>query len=392
MSDTSGLFRKLNSAFASASAIGGDSWVSAWPSKVEEKSRFDPFSVLTNVFEPEDLVPSTNVQDLILQASLWSREHLKTLPSHVLNVYGTDFLSMRAVFPDAKSYFVISTFVCPTVEMIMECAVDTCQKQVKEFVSQAFRDLDREGFVTASTANKYAGANPLGILPALLVSIKALQAEIVHVEDSPADSGLSCLKFALRQASDEFVIVYCGSLDESSEPQRASIRHALKPLHPLALFLRATNYALHPEVRPQIVPVALTHFKAMLLALSSVIVQDDSGVPVAILSKRAANVNVWGEYKGLGDPELSGLQKVPGSVIKQLYQPELTQITAAGPLPFKFGYRNVIGPADNAAVAATGSESADPHSGNKTAAATSVNVFMKRSNFKGSHIIVAKKN
>jgi hypothetical protein len=247
---------------------------------------------------------------------------------------------------------VLNSWFCPSVSTIVnKCGGDgsagtkACQQQAREFASQARVELDTEGFVTLTTLTKYAPSDSLGILPALLASMRAMGAEVLHMEDAPPETSLACLKFYLHdKLRSDYIAIYCGNLDESNELQRTALRTFLKPLQPLGVVLRASNYLLHPEVRPAMDLISLAHFKAMLLTLSSVIVQDDSGIPFPVLAKHSSDLSLWGEYRGLGDPELSGLNKVPGSVIKALYQPELASLISKGPLPFKFGYRKVIGP------------------------------------------------
>jgi hypothetical protein len=351
-SNTAGLFKKLNGMFSSQPSQEdlSASWVSSWNLPSDESLRINPTSTsVLNLLKQSgggdksssSLIP-LSTSDFLRTASEWSKQFVPVSPSLILYPYGTDFINPRAIFPDSKSYLLLNSWFIPKIAAVKQCSADEkCLELAKEFARVAFQDLEREGFVTTNTLSTLSGTTPLGILPALLASIYGLQAQILHIEEAPAEVSLSCLKFFLKTQEQEFVSTYCGNLDESSDEQRTAIRNVLKPLHDRGVFMRNSNYLLNPKVRDTLV-VSLAHFEALILGKSSVVVQDDSGIPFSVLNKHASELIVYGTYRGLGQPELSGLEKVKGSVVKSLYQPELALIPSSGPLPFKFGYRNVI--------------------------------------------------
>jgi hypothetical protein len=135
--------------------------------------------------------------------------------------------------------------------------------------------------------------------------------------------------------------------------------------------MRNANYMLNPKVRKDSMVVSLAHFEALILWKSSIIIQDDSGIPFSVLSKHAVEILLFGDYRGLGMPNLCGLDRMKGSIVRSLYQSDLAAVPSVGPLPFKFGYRNVIRPSTTASP-----EASEP--------------FKLSSNFKGSHLLVAK--
>jgi hypothetical protein len=144
-----------------------------------------------------------------------------------------------------------------------------------------------------------------------------------------------------------------------------ALRRFLRPRGPFAVVMRATGYALHPGVLTND-PVVLNHARAMILILASQIVQDDSGLPFVVIRKHLARVHVFGSYRGFALPELAGLQKAPGSVLKGLYEKDLSAAPSLGVLPFNFGHRSTV----------------EPGKAEKDA-------WVKRANWKGAVMIVA---
>jgi hypothetical protein len=365
------VFKKLNGAFAPLSDIDADSWLTAVLSiPSDAANRIDPEAAL-GLF-PSGFEGPASVQEYLVAASKWSNEHLAQSSPRVFQPYGTEFVTARGMFPDARAVVLLNSWPSGSIKAPCDSA---CKDRAAELASQSLIDLDKEGFVTSATLAKFASDSPVGVIPALLASIRAMGAQAVHMEERPSEAGLSCIKFHAQQtesAIKALTLTYCGGLDESSETQRASLRQLLRPVQPWSTLMRSANYALHPDVLgPRADLTALAHLKALILSISGLVVQDDSGIPFSVLAKHETDVAVFGAYKGLGEPELTGLKQAPATVIKALYQPTLAAWPSQGSLPFRFGYSKVIGPS-------TSSSAAD-------------NKFVRRPDFKGSHLIVAKK-
>ncbi|KAH9259131.1 hypothetical protein BASA81_002751 [Batrachochytrium salamandrivorans] len=301
--------------------------------------------------------------------------------------HGLDVINALGMFPNAQSVVLFGGQAVPTLEAIIACDA-ACLQLGSEFARKAGEDLEMEGFVLPKTL-KLGDGGELGILPVLLTSIKAVGGEVVHLAEINV-AQLRCLHLHVsrRTNSDtnKLSVVYCGALDEKSEDQRVFLRNLLKAQpQPLGLVLRGTGYKLFANLKPEDTAMFNLHLKAMLMSLAQVIVQDDSGIPFHLLQKHFGKVELFGEYRGLGDPGLSGLERQSGSVIRSLYQKDLAELAPTGPLPFRFGYRMVIGPAGKdklakAAQAAVAAEEREQHT----------EVFLKRNDFKGSHLILAK--
>lgn len=378
-SSSGDLLRKLNGVFYDGNELGG---MADWNLPDLKEKFFDPTGILVD----SSVMPKEN--DAFLQeASIWAKTVLENPPKHVFYPFGIDVVNCLGVFPDANTYVVMTVWPLPTVRAIKECG-DKCQLVGKQLSVAANRDLETEGFVTTQTLKDLSSANSqVGGLPALFASIVRAKGKVIHVEDSflSSESALTCLKIYASFDSDfssekQCVIIACGSLDESNEKQRYTVRSILKPLQPISLLMRASNYVLFPDVNPRVDHVSLTHFKAMLLALSSTIVTDDSGIPLTVLAKHTHDLRLYGEYRGLGEPKLAYLTGVSATVLKSLFQPDLANMNSQGSLSFHFGYRTVIGPAQGR-IANTAADGA----------AISGEVFVRRSDFKGSHVIVALK-
>lgn len=303
--------------------------------------------------------------------------------------HGADVVNALGVFPNAQSVVLFGSQAVPALATMAACDA-ACLQLGSALARKAGEDLETEGFVLPKTL-KLAGGE-LGVLPVLLASIQAVNGEVAHLAEINV-AQLRCLHLhVLRRATatgdaNKLSVVYCGALDEKSEDQRVFLRNLLKaqPLG-LGLVLRGTGYKLFANLKAEDTAMFNLHLKAMLMSLAQVIVQDDSGIPFHLLQKHFGTVELFGKYRGLGDPELSGLERQSGSVIRSMYQKDLAELASAGPLPFRFGYRMVIGPADKDKLDKDKLAQASVAAEEKQ----HVEFFQRRKDFKGAHLILAK--
>lgn len=374
---------KMSHVFSySAGESNDEPWVISYNLPDDLASRVSVDSFLPNLFQDSDKLKAEfkNAAQFVSSANAWSATHLGNEPDHVLYLYGRDLLNPLALFTQSRLRVLVLVDDSPiaNVDAIQGCD-SMCMKSSENLITQCALDLEQEGFITPET-KKQMDLNILGVFPCLLASIQMANARLVHIEDPTREVDLNCLKMYVERSGggddSMLLVVYCGELDESNENQRLQLRNLLVPAQPFTLFMRSTSYALHPEVKPSLDRTSLVHFEALLLTLCSVVVQDDSGIPFRILHKHLPVMQTFGRYFGLGEPKLSALTKLPGSTVKSLYQPELSNtVNSQETLPFKYGFRSVIGPSPGKAKPAVGAPE----------------VFVKRTEFKGSHLIVAKK-
>ena len=103
-------------------------------------------------------------------------------------------------------------------------------------------------------------------------------------------------------------------------------RNYVRGLAPTTTLIKSASYLLHVgEFR---------RMRDLVLDVSGLIVQDDTGIPYSILAKRGWQVSVYGRYQ------------VPIPPFERHYQPELAEayeVQSPASLPFRFGYRRSFG-------------------------------------------------
>jgi hypothetical protein len=99
-------------------------------------------------------------------------------------------------------------------------------------------------------------------------------------------------------------------------------RDYLRRLAPTTTLIKSASYLLHVS--------EFKRLRNVLLDVSGFLVQDDTGVPYAMLAKRGWQLTVYGRYE------------VPIPPFERHYQPDLAEAFVATnpqPLSFRFGYR-----------------------------------------------------
>jgi hypothetical protein len=389
------------------------------------ENRFDPTNIpggSDSIWNDIDITTSLRNGQRVIQTRLesqqsWSQSTLFSQwksPDVALCPFGIDYPDARGLFPEARTYIFYGAIPAGDVSYLRtSCQPDiNCRKRWRDLTLGALREISTDGYVrlsarqlfpapptatetttTSVTETTPSDSNPtklseiteqqpfsnLGLLPELIVSIIVTGGKILHLDNVIVDADLpSCVRAFVEDHSKSIVVLYCGLSNDGDLFTRqglaqTAIRRFLRPFGQMAVLIRGSGYPLFPEVATSDA-VVLNHARAALLVSTSILVQDDSGLPFSIVQRHLDNVRVFGTYRGFVDPSLvPDLATTPASVIKSLFQKDLALVIPSGPLPsgFTFGHRSVVGyKVNNDQVMVD-----EP--------------LVKRTNWKGSHMIVA---
>jgi hypothetical protein len=268
----------------------------------------------------------------------WSSAHLR--PSRPTMFYffsGPDFLYADAFFPDA------STYVLSGLEAVGH--VPDLTTLLPEIVAQTLADIESSfgsfflaGYFITEKMDKELNKGPVnGVLPILYVLLARSGKDIRDVEfvdldatgalrPGHAQGGKSAargVKIVFAAPDGELKTLYYFSADIADKSNGShAILQFCRQLGRGDSLLKSASYLLHGDRFAQV-----TKF---LLGYSSVIVQDDSGIPFVDFDNRKWRLLAFGRYNR------------PYGVFEQYYQPgldQLFQLQHSAPVDFAIGYQ-----------------------------------------------------
>lgn len=260
---------------------------------------------------------------------------------------GPDFFNAYWLFPNCETYVMFGLEPIgtpPAIERMNEVQLNRLLTDVREAMANL---LARNYFITSKMDKQMQAEELNGVVPIIMISMALAGVEVLQI--SPLT--LSQPRQAASEVKDESTVKLRRKLKGvtiafrrpgSPVPQRVNyftvdasnagiarypqFRDYLRGLAPTTTLIKSASYLLH-----------VAEFRSMrnlLLDVSGFLVQDDTGVPYAILAKRGWQLSVYGRYE------------VPIPPFERHYQPELAEAFVATnpqPLSFRFGYRRSFG-------------------------------------------------
>jgi hypothetical protein len=272
---------------------------------------------------------------------------------------GPDFLNAHWLFPECTTYVM---FGLEPVGRVPDVESMTAQ-QFEWFLSdvrQAMINLFvRNYFVTGTMSKQLRTEKLQGVVPVLMVQMALSGNEVLGVKSLkpvraktatvPAPRSLAAKRPARELdgveiefrsvGSDRVQRLHYYSLDATNSglADYPEFLDHLRGLGPTATLIKSASYLLHGN--------HFTQMRDVLLEASEFLVQDDTGMPYALLLRRGWEVRLYGRYG------------VPIAPFEYAFQPALaTAYRAANPaaLPFRFGYQPDQGALSNVMVGRRG--------------------------------------
>ncbi|CAN1210541.1 hypothetical protein TUMEXPCC7403_10120 [Tumidithrix helvetica PCC 7403] len=273
----------------------------------------------------------------------WSSTELKSLSQTSKPIFypfaGPDFLYAYTFFPNANNYMLIGLEPVGKLPDLAALSDDEISQKLREMNGAMFSLLQFSFFQTKSMQVDLADK---GTLPILFVFLARTNNQILAMEyvgmdkngglktfpDGNIDEAyLKGAKITFVQAGKsepQFLYYFAIDLsDEGFEATPALKNFVEKNLKESITYTKAASYLMHYENFSQI--------RDLVLAKSSAILQDDSGMPVRFFEPKQWNLQFYGTYTG------------PIALFAKEYQDDLRQIYETGSnvkaLNFGIGYK-----------------------------------------------------
>ena len=257
---------------------------------------------------------------------------------------GPDFLNAHWLFPDCTNLVMFGLERIggvPDVEAMTGEEFAQLLQNLRNFMINLFA---RNYFVTDTMLRALRKERLRGVVPVLMVSMSLSGVEVLRVVplDPPvpfaapgqadtahkrrrSDRGLKGVLIEFRQASSARVqrLSYF-SLDatDAAMANYPQFLDYVRALAPTTTLIKSASYLLHGN--------EFSRLREAILDASELLVQDDTGLPYALLLKRGWQLRVHGIYE------------VPIPPFEYAYQPALAaayEKQKPKRLPFRFGYR-----------------------------------------------------
>lgn len=260
---------------------------------------------------------------------------------------GPDFFNAYWLFPNCETYVLFGLEPVggpPAIEKLGEVQLARLLTDVREAMANL---LARNYFVTSRMDKQMQAEELNGVVPIFMISMALADIEVLSIEpltlsrarhaapEADADSNVRprrklrgvTIKFRRPGAPVPQRLNYF-SVDASNAgvARYPQFRDYLRGLAPTTTLIKSASYLLHVS--------EFKRLRNVLLDVSGFLVQDDTGVPYAMLAKHGWQSTVYGRYE------------VPIPPFERHYQPDLAEAFVATnpqPLAFRFGYRRSSG-------------------------------------------------
>lgn len=253
----------------------------------------------------------------------WARKNLSHQSTRGVVRYlfgGPDFLAAHAFFPNAHTLVLgglepVGAVAPP--ESLAPAALSASLGATRQALSTA---LFAGYFVTREMNAQLRQGNFWGVLPLLyaqmaLTGNKILSVEMVRPFGSPG------VKISYRKGMRGPQTLYYFQANVANGPECGRFLSWLSSLGEGVSYLKAASYLLHGG--------SFTQVRNFLLQTSTLIVEDDSGIPFRFFDPNRWRLKVFGEYN---QPIFSGYYQ---NDFRDAYATKVN----AGPLPFGAGYQ-----------------------------------------------------
>ncbi len=248
---------------------------------------------------------------------------------------GPDFLYAHAFFPNARTYIFCGNEPVgtpPDLDKIAPQALPYALANIRKSLESV---LNWSFFITKEMKTDLTRTDLSGTVPLLYVFLARMRCAIESVtpvtidrEGNLSEGNASeqtpgiRIVFTNGSPSPQTLYYFCSDLsDDGVKSNPAFLRFCEKQGRGVSL-LKAASYLMHEP--------GFSKVREFLLEHSSLILQDDSGIPLRFLAEKGWNVRYCGQYVG------------PIEIFKQHWQPDLADNYARqvpSPLSFGFGYQ-----------------------------------------------------
>ena len=252
---------------------------------------------------------------------------------------GPDFLNAHWLFPGCDTIVMFGLEhigEVPEVDALSERALGQLTADVRKAMGNF---IDRNYFITDSMAKQLRTSYLKGVLPVFMLSMALSDLDIVRIApidlaplpqaEGPADGhpmrhlkGVTIEFRAPGSATVQRVNYFTVDAADKGLAHYPEFLAYVRSLGPTTTFIKSASYLLQGNEFRQM--------RAALIEISSFLVQDDSGLPFAMLENRGWKVHLHGRYDR-PIPPFGGAFQV---ALNRAYK---TQDPA--PLPFTFGYQ-----------------------------------------------------
>jgi hypothetical protein len=229
---------------------------------------------------------------------------------------GPDFLYAHTFFPNASTYILCGTEPVGTVPDITQMQPGHIVADLANVRKSLDTLLTTHYFITKDMRVDLTRGNISGTLPLLYFFLARTGCTIQSVQHTPTS-----VQIDFRGPGGKAQTVYYVKTDLSNGGGNEQFFTFCKKHAPGASLVKSASYLMHGD--------SFSKVRNWLLANSTVIIQDDSGIPFRYFDPKRWTVRLFGVYDG------------PIDLFKEHYQTDLADAyerTGGAPLGFAFGY------------------------------------------------------
>jgi hypothetical protein len=268
----------------------------------------------------------------------WMNAHLPdavTSADPLLYMFsGPDFLYAHAFFPNASTNVLCGIEPIGPLPDVGKIAPAELNAALAGLDKALYSVLEFSFFITKEMKSDLQSTRLSGTLPVLYTFLARTGCHIDDVklvnvtpegELAEGPGPAPGVQITFTRAGHAPQTLYYFSIDLSdSAVARTGFLKWMRGLGPVRSFAKAASYLMHGE--------NFTKVRKLLLDRSTLIVEDDSGIPVRFFDPAQWSVSAYGRY--LGPIQLFLKDHPPQPLLHQMYERNPTV-----PLPFSFGYR-----------------------------------------------------
>lgn len=251
---------------------------------------------------------------------------------------GPDFFNAWWLFPDCETFVMFGLEHIGEVPDIEAMGVRQVSRMIAD-VRTATADLfGRNYFITENMARQLYTANLRGVVPLVMISMALSGLDILRLRPLVLPAGplpastsgrplrkLKGVTIEFRMPGNPVIrqlhYFSVDATDRGLAPYPAFLEFVRK-LGPATTFIKSASYLLHGR--------EFSRLRTALLDASGFLVQDDSGLPYAMLTARGWQVRLHGRY----DMPIPPFQRAFQGALYRAYSEQRPD-----PLPFTFGYQ-----------------------------------------------------
>ncbi len=243
---------------------------------------------------------------------------------------GPDFINAYALFPDVPVYILVGLEPIGSIVPPEQLDAARIKAGLENLRKSTAVTLQFSFFITKDMKIDFEQTDFKGVLPILESFIALGGGQILGVDSFSPDRAFPGVRIRFQKApgaAEQTVYYFQADLSNDGLKAHPALLEWMGRFQPAVAYLKAASYLMHEAY--------FSRVRDFLLTKSSVIVQDDSGIPLrAFLGSGPWQLAFFGTYTGVLDLFKKYLQIDLG----QAYQ-----ASGAAPLPFGTGYKWKLG-------------------------------------------------